>query len=142
MNTVSIIPGHTDPFYYQYLFEGKIKVETHYGTETALRRKIMLLRVDAIVDLCCQFKQVDDSIVDSRKNVQVYAEYRRRLQDYIEWALSNRDSLTGSVIQNGQIVATKYMLPIVGLIHDEQERKKELVSLSACVIATTIAAGE
>jgi hypothetical protein len=142
MNTVSIIPGHTDPYYYQFLLEGQVKVESYSGSLPSLRRKLLLLRADAVLDLCWQFKKMDDQIIDSRKNVQVHSEYRKRLQDYIDWGYANKESLTGSVIQNGEIVATKYLKPIIDLIQNEQPLKKELVSIFTCIIETSRAADE
>jgi len=137
MNTVGIIPGHKDPYYYHFFFEGKVVSETHYGTETQLKRKMKLLRIDSILELICQFKRIDDSIVDSRKNTHVHKEHRDKIQAYIDWAFKNRESNTQAVIGHGGRVAREYMTPILDLIHDDQPLKKELVSLTACVIETS-----
>lgn len=142
MNIISVIPSYTEPYYYYFILEGVIKVESFVGSEYSLRRKIQIIRAEALLDLSWQFKKVDDQIIDSRKNVQVHSEYRKRLQDYIDWGYANKESLTGSVIQNAEIVATKYLKPIIDLIQNEQPLKKELVSIFTCIVETSRAGNE
>ena len=137
MNTVGVIPGYADPYYYHFLFEGKVVSAIHSGTESQLKRKIELLRVDAIVDMMCQFKKLDDQVIDSRKNIPAHKEHRDKIQGYIDWSFKNRDGNTLTAIGFGLKVAKNHMMPILGLIQDDQPLKKDLVSLISCIIETS-----
>jgi hypothetical protein len=101
---------------------------TEFESEGLCKRKMIEMKASAMVLLFEDFLIQDNDIEDIGKNVVSYKELRKRVQDYITWALDNQSIAPEKVVLNG-FKSKNFMWSMINMISSDNPNRGKLIFL-------------
>jgi hypothetical protein len=120
--------GEDSGMHYVYSNVDNVWSVSQYSSEGLCKQKMMEMKASAMIIIFEDFLILDSQVEDLGKNVVSYKELRKRIQDYITWALEHQGISPQKVSENG-FKMRKVMAQMIKMITPENEKRGELLFL-------------
>ena len=130
MTYASYIKREGDTHYFYSFVEDRLTVQSFSGPDGVFLKKFNDIKASVALLLVEQFLVKDVTLMDSGKNTHSYKELRKRCQDFITWGFENKDQLPESVIQNAEVIRSRYISKMISMVSPAHPDRKELIFLA------------